>query len=267
MAAVLLQVAKGANTTFVSTVTATFANPLTPGSVLLLAWEGDTGGSNSANTPTDTAGHTFTRDISTVRAATFDQEVWHASNSGSQVANAVTVTDTIGGVDSLLIVEEWSGIQAVTDLTGTGNGATASTFSTSSWSTTNANDLIWGAVAGAFGAGSPVMVAGAGYTNLSQNFTNFTTLATESKVVAATGSQTVTFTVSTGVSSYAVSGVAFKLTATVDASVYRPTRITSNRVGPQALRHSFHRPIYPQGANAPVTATSTYSGLLMFGIG
>lgn len=195
MAWVKKQTATGTDTTFASSVNATFGSALTNPSIILLAIEVDTGAQNSANTPTDTAGNTYVRVLSTSLSATFDLEIWYALNTHTTASNKVTVTDSAGGADGILIVEEWTGNVTSSPVdqsqsSSDNSGATTPT-STATPSTTDANDLIWGAAVGSNGAND--MSLGAGYSNLTQTHTSFSNLAIESKTVAATGTQTATF--------------------------------------------------------------------------
>lgn len=211
MALSRLQATSGVDTTFASSVNATFASPLTSGSIILLAWEGDVGAANSANTPTDTAGNTYVRVLSNSVLSTFDLEIWYALNTHTTASNKVTVTDTIGGSDGILVIEEWSGAATSSPTDGSASAGDAtglsSTPNSGSFSTANAADLIWTAAAITLGAND--LSAGTGYSNLTQNHTTFSNLGIASKVVAATGSYAGAFT-SSAVGSWACGAVAIK---------------------------------------------------------
>ena len=187
------QSATGVNTSFASTVTATFSNTLQIGSLIILAWEGDSAtATNKANTPTDTAGNTYVRAVSVVSSAVFDLEIWYAINQKAQASNAVTVTDSLAGVDSTLVIEEWTGADSVTVLDKSSSATGSSTALDSGNMVTLQPDLIlWGA--GAAAVGSSQLTVGAGYSNLTQTATTFSNIACESQVVAATGQYKATF--------------------------------------------------------------------------
>lgn len=254
-----LQVASAKDTTFASSVTATFANPLTPGSTILLSWEGDTGVANSANTPTDTATHTYTRRAGVSLASTFDLEIWTAPNSGSQASNAVTVTDTIGGSNGILIIEEWSGISTVSplDTSKTASGTTSSSFSTGAFTTTNANDLIWVACAAAT---TNALTVGSGYSNLTQTSTSSTTLAIESKIVSVAGSNTGTMSLGVGNASYTIAAVAMELATTTQTPPQSQWVMSNRRTGPHALRQTY-RSVTPILPPAPPVVNGYAAGL------
>lgn len=188
MAIARVQSASGLDTTFASSVGATFVSPNSAGNCIMLAWEGDAATAiNKANTPTDTGGNTYTRLLSTFLSGVFDLEIWVALNVAAKTGNVVTVTDTLGGADGIVIIEEFSGVAtaAAVDVTGVGTTGTSTALDSGPLTTLNANDLLWGA--GAIAAGANDASLGAGYSNLTQNHTTFSNLATESQIVAATG--------------------------------------------------------------------------------
>lgn len=212
MALTLLQTKTGVDTTFASSVASTaFANPLTNGSIILVAWEGDAAtAANSANTPTDTAGNTYVRVISKLVTATFDLEIWYALNTHTTASNVVTITDTIGGSDGIIIVEEWSGNVSSSPTDGSSsNSGTTSPLTAGNIATTHSNDLIW--VAGVEAVAANDLTAASGYSNLTQTSTAFSNLGICSQVGAA-GSYNGGFTSSVGVS-WACAAVAIKDTA------------------------------------------------------
>lgn len=200
----------GKNTTFASSVvSAALASPLTNGSIIMVAWEGDgVSSANSANVPTDTAGNTYTRVLSKLVTATFDLEIWTAQNTHTTASNKVTVTDTGGGIDSTVVVEEWTG-QATSSFTdgSSSNSGNLSPLTAGNIVTTNANDLIW--VAGCEAVGASDLTAATGYSRLAQTSTTFTNLGICSQVVSSTGTYNGGFTSSVGVS-WACAAVAIK---------------------------------------------------------
>lgn len=212
MAYSLAQVKTGVNTTFASSVSSTaFANALTNGSLIVVWWEGDAVALNGANAPTDTALNVYTRAGSVAVAATFDLECWYTINTHTTAANIVTVTDNGGGVDSIVIVQEWTGNKSSAPIDGSStNTGTLSPLTSGSFSTTHNNDLI--SVGGVEAVAASDLTAGAGYTNLTQANTAFSNLGTCSQVggIAAYNG---TFTSSVGVS-WACAAIAFKDSAT-----------------------------------------------------
>jgi hypothetical protein len=188
-----IQAASGTDTTFASSVSATFASANMAGNTILLAWEGDTGAVNAANTPTDTAGNTYTRLISKSVAATFDLEIWIATNIKYKVGNVVTVTDTIGGSDGALIVEEWAGGSLLPVVDGSSsNSGTGSPLTSGAFTPATDTILLW--VAGAESVGASDLTAAAGYSNLTQVATAFSNLGICSQVVTVPASQNGGFT-------------------------------------------------------------------------
>ena len=187
-----IQSATGLNTTFVSTVSATFGSPNASGNTLMLAVEIDTGAVNSANTPTDTAGNTYQRILSRSVAATFNLEIWVAYNCRSG-SNTVTVTDSGGGVDSIVVVEEWAGISSVqrTDNATSINGSSTS-LNSGSITTQNTLDVIW--CAGVASNASASLSLGTGFSNLVQNNTGFTNLGCSSLISTTTNAYSGLFT-------------------------------------------------------------------------
>lgn len=189
----LEQTASATDTTLASSVTATFTNVTQNGSIILLAWEGETGGANSANTPTDTAGNIYTRVLSKSVAATFDLEVWYAINKASTASNAVVVTDTLGGKNGILIIEEWTGADSVTVVDASNsNSGTGSPLTPGSISTVQQNELIW--VAGVESVGASDLSANTGLGNLTQASTVTTNLGIASTTVASLTTSNVGFT-------------------------------------------------------------------------
>lgn len=206
-----IQAATGKDTTFASTVSATFAGNNTAGNAILLAWEGDVGAANSANTPTDTAGNKYERILSNSLTATFNLEMWICWNCKFKAGNVVTVTDTIGGSDGILIVEEWQGLGTLNvndgstsaqDNTGLSNAPNSGAITTK-----GEFDLIWCAAAIALGAND--LGAGAGFSNLTQNSTTFSNLGICSKVISVAGSNSGAFT-SSAVGSWVCGVVAIR---------------------------------------------------------
>lgn len=192
MALARVGVHTGTNTTFASTV-ATASWTSTSGNILIGIAEADTVGLNGI-TFTDNKGNSWSRVRSDTAVSTFDLEMWVSYNITGGAGHIVTATDTGGGVDSLIIVEEWSGAATASALdktTGTTGLASTALNSTATAATAQNDELIIG---GGAASGNVTMTAGAGYTNLTKVNTTFSTLAFESQVVATTGAQTATMT-------------------------------------------------------------------------
>jgi hypothetical protein len=193
MALVRQQAASGVDSAFNSTVSATFGAALTNGSIILVAWEGDDPtANNSANTPTDTAGNTYVKVLAEFQSGSFELDIWYALNTHTTASNKVTITDTLGGSDGIIIIEEWTGQAAsspvdVSNFASVASGS-VSPFTTANLVTTNANDLIW--VACVNDDGGNYLALGSGFTNLTQNYTAFSNLGINSMVVSSTGTYT-----------------------------------------------------------------------------
>jgi len=188
----------GANTTFSSSVT-TESWTSTSGNALIAIVEADVVAQNGV-TVTDNKGNTWNRVISTALAATFDLEVWVALNITGGAGHTVTATDNGGGVDSLIMVEEWSGIasaSAVDKFVGATGINSSAANSGATATTTQADELVIGAVSA---SGNRTFTEGAGYSNGNKVNTTFSSLFFESKIVSATGAQTATATISANVS-------------------------------------------------------------------
>lgn len=182
MALARVQAVSALNTSFASSVAVTLTP--TTGNILLAAIEADAVTANGI-TVTDSHGNTWTRIKSVAVSGTFDLEIWWAK-AGTSTSTVVTATDNGGGVDSIIIVEEWSGAATTspTDGSATGSG-TGTTLADVGYTTTNANDLIW--CAGVLSATANDLSAGSGFSNLTQNHTTFSNLGACSKVVSSTG--------------------------------------------------------------------------------
>jgi hypothetical protein len=218
----------GTNTTFASSVT-TDSWTSTSGNALIAIIEADVVAQNGI-TVTDSKGNTWNRVISTSLAGTFDLEVWVALNITGGASHTVTATDNGGGVDSLIMVEEWSGLLTASSIDksiGATGTASSAANSGATAATTAANELIIGAVAA---SGNDTFTPGASYSNGNKVNTTFSSLFFESKVVAATGAQTADATVSTNVS-WICQCATFKLVASNPVGRLTIARQAANRAG------------------------------------
>ncbi len=189
-----VQAFSGQNTSFASVVT-TSSVTATAGNLMIAVAEADTVVQNGI-TVTDSKGNTWNRVISTSIAATFDSELWYSVIATGGSGYTVTANDNGLGVDSLIIVEEWSGaaLTSAADKSAGTSGIGTALSSGATAATVQAAELVIGA---GVVSGDVTMTAGATYSNLTEINTIFSTLAFESKVVAATGVQTATMTAGT----------------------------------------------------------------------
>jgi hypothetical protein len=191
MALARVGVHTGTNTTFASSVT-TASWTSTTGNLLIAVVEADTVAQNGI-TVTDSKSNTWSRLISTSLAATFDLEIWYTVLTTGGASHTVTATDNGGGVDSLIIVEEWSGSATSPADKSAGATGTVSTAlnSGSSGVLAQAAELI---ICAGVASGNVTMTAGGSFTNLNKVNTVFSTLAFASQVVASTSAVTGTMT-------------------------------------------------------------------------
>lgn len=182
----------GKNTSFASSVTLDATITTSAGNLLIAIVEADTVAANGV-TVSDNKGNTWSRAISTSLAATFDLEVWYTVITTGGSGHQITATDNGGGVDSILIVEEWSGNTTTPlDVSVGATGVTSTALNSGASATTaQANELVIGA---GVASGAVTLTPGSGYSNLNQANTTFSTLAFESKTVSAVGTQTATMT-------------------------------------------------------------------------
>lgn len=187
-----VQAFSGTNLAFASSVT-TSSVTVTAGNLIICTAEADVVAQDGI-TMTDSKGNTWARLVSRARAATFDLEVWYAIATVGGSSYTVTATDNGGGVDSLIICEEWSGTATVSvaDQSAAADGTGSTDLNSgASGVTSQANEIVIGA---GVASGDVTMTLGAGYSNLTEVNSSFSTLAFESKVVSAAGAQTATLT-------------------------------------------------------------------------
>lgn len=213
MAITRVGVISGTNTTFASVVT-TGSRTTTTGNVLIAVMEADVVAANGCTVTDNKAGNTWTRVLSNSLTATFDFEIQYSVLSLGGAGHTVTCTDNGGGVDSTLIVEEWSGQTASLPADKSASaqdatGASSAPNSTATATTSQANEAVIG---GTCVAGAPTLTLGAGYTNLTRVATTFTALGFESLITSSAAAQTATFTAGVagswvcGVSTYKEAG-------------------------------------------------------------
>lgn len=191
---VLVQSTSNVNNAFTSAITGTFANSLTPGSTILIGWEGDLS-TTVANTPTNTGGLTYARLTNYGSTETGVKiEVWSAYNASSnQAAHSVSFTDNGGGVKNTIIMQEWLNmpISSANDQTTAAQDAGTSILASSGATSTlsQAPELVW--VFGANGSASNVFAPFPGYGGFIQTVnTSPTNVAVASYITTTTAAVT-----------------------------------------------------------------------------
>jgi hypothetical protein len=184
------------------------------------------------NTPTDTAGNTYTRRVSIADATLGSKlEIWTAQNNHTTSSNVVTCTDNGGGVNSIVCVEEWTGAatSGAFDKSAVGSGTGTAMTTASSGVLSQADELVW--IGGMAEKNADQLVLGSGYTNLIQNHTgSVVNLGSSSKVVAATTA--VTGAMTTGSANWSLGLVTMKGAASAFIARPNPTaRQAVNRAG------------------------------------
>jgi hypothetical protein len=201
--------------TLVSSQSVTFGAPVASGDLIVVAvssWNPTN--TSIVNGVTDCVGNSYTQAITDPVPATSGEgplSIWYAANA--KPGSNVTVTVQVGTAGSLTVaVHEYSGVVTtnVVDQVAhaSGTGSTASSGLTAT--TTNANDLLFGA-SDRIDVSTVGVVAGSGFT-LRQSQTNnicCNALATEDEVVSETGQYGATFAYATSVT-YRDALVAFR---------------------------------------------------------
>jgi hypothetical protein len=202
----LVQTAAGTETIPATSLTATFANPTTAGSLLVMSASVYTGATNHLTSVTDSAGNIWTRIGSYfVAGHNSDGELWYAA--GAAPATTVTVR-TASAASVVFQVQEFAGIAATNPL-DTSAGASNTSVAPSSGLLTpiGSHDLIVGLLAG-HGNSQAMTVTTPGYTVQPQQITTGTvvTLRTGYQVLSSTS--TVDFSGSFSTPMYWAAGVA-----------------------------------------------------------
>ena len=169
-----------------------FANPLTPGSIILVSLQIDSSGALSV---TDTAGNTYLDcGVGPITYATSTNrfQVFYALNSSSTASNVITGHDTVAGTFPAVSAYEYTGEQSgnpidafagsVTNASTSGTGS--NNIFTSSAATRANGDLIY--VVSAFASGT--VTAGTNFTG-----DRLTNPASEHQIQSSAGSITGTF--------------------------------------------------------------------------
>ena len=182
-------------TTTATTIAQTFASASTSGNLIVvhLDWDKQI---IHINTVTDTKGNTYHRIIGPTNwnGANYGAELWYAYNITGGGA-AIKVTATLTGAPtsfSQIYISEYSGILSTANPLDQSSVAigNATAVSSGAKTTTQTNELIYGASIGASG----VLSVGAGFTANSTANSNII----EDKHVLTTGSYSTTFTSASG---------------------------------------------------------------------
>lgn len=191
MALTRIQSSSGINDSSLATSVSTVSGISTSsGNCILVAAAVRFNGADLVGSVTDTAGNSYSK-LADFNSNGLNLSVWIATNITGNIANIVTADHSAQAQRSLIIAEEWSGVVSSSALDGTNEGTDSSSpLQTPSFTTTNADNIIWSAWA--------VSVNSITYS-LATGFSNLTTtalivglgeIATASKVVSSTGSYT-----------------------------------------------------------------------------
>jgi chitodextrinase len=167
-----------------TSVNVTFNAAQTAGdlNVVAVGWNDAT---HQVSSVTDTKGNVYTLAVGPTVFSGLSQSIYYAKNIAAATAGSNTVTVTFNGATAFpdIRIVEYNGADLVTpvDVTATGTGSSA-TSSTAAVTTTNANDLLFGANLVATGTTGP----GAGFTN--RIITTTDSDIAEDRLVTATGS-------------------------------------------------------------------------------
>ena len=182
------------NATTSPTTTTAFAGSTTSGNLIVVTTADDSGLTTSVSAVADSKGNAYTQVVNI--SSSSSMQIWYAKNITGGASHTVSATWNTGNTGRcVLVAQEFSGCDTSNPLdqnTSTGSTGTA-VSSGASPTTTQAAELVVGgashdALASAFSLGS-------GYTNLGTVNVANCAVAMESKVVAATGAQTATFTI------------------------------------------------------------------------
>lgn len=193
MAAAEVQSTTG-NGTASPTVTTAFGTATTTGNLIVVAISDDAANITNVTGVTDNKGNTYTKIFSVANSAT--GAMWYAKNITGGAAHTVSVAWTVATASRCTVVaKECSGCDttAPLDKSTTAIGTSTAPSSGATTATTLADEIIIGMVA-RDGLASAVSL-GAGYANLGTVNVADAGIGMESKVVAATGTQTATFSI------------------------------------------------------------------------
>src|SRR5208282_6034165 len=188
-----------------STVPVTFTSAQTAGNlnVVVVGWNDTTA---TVSSVTDSKGNVYTRAVGpTVLSGKFSQAIYYAKNIQAAAANTntVTVQFNVAAKYPDIRILEYSGLDVANpvDVTAAATGKTA-TSSSGSATTTNANDLIFGANTVATSTSGP----GSGFTK--RVITSPDEDIAEDRIVSAVGSYSATAPL-TSAGSWVMQAIAF----------------------------------------------------------
>ena len=203
----LVQAGSGTETASSTSLAGSFPTATTAGDLLVLSASQYTGATNRITSVTDTAGNTWTRIGSGyyVSGHNSEGEMWYSPSAKS--TTTVTVHTASAATVSFEVLE-FAGVAAASPLgvaTGTSNTGTAA--SSGSVTSTVANELVVGFVAGHNNA-EAISVTSPGYTSQAEQTStgSIATVITGYQVLASPGAQS--FTGSFGTAMYWAAGIA-----------------------------------------------------------
>lgn len=170
-------------------VATAFASANTAGNAIIVVVAYD-GAATNISGVTDTKGNTYTKAI--LSGGNTNVSIWYALNIGAQTSNVVTVGGAFN--DGVVIAQEFSGLATTgaLDKTASATGSNGGTLTLGTTAaTTTASQLVIGALEFDYFTGDTLSV-GSGYSNFVTAHSNFASGAMESKIIAATGTQTAT---------------------------------------------------------------------------
>lgn len=196
------------NGTAPPTTTTAFAGSTTSTNAIVVVISDDSGLTTEVTGVTDNKGNTYQPILSAANASTV--HLWYCPSIIGGAGHTVTVawSDTATGRVTV-VPQEFSGFTAppVVDRTQTNLATGTAATSNATVTTTAADELVVGALSRAGTASA--MSLGSGFTNLGTVNVANAGVAMESKVVAATGAQTATFTIAAS-RAYVAAVVTFK---------------------------------------------------------
>jgi hypothetical protein len=190
---------------------------ITTGNTLILAICIDA--DRTVSSITDTAGNTWSKAVERSQGgmSSATVSVWYAPiTAGGGTRPTITITPS-SGANHGAILREYSGLAASPlDQTQSNSSTSTTTSQTSNatGTTTQADELVVGAMQCRSSSTTFTVTAGSGYGNLANITTNFMRPSMEDKIVSATGTQEATFTTSENTTAYAAAVATFKQAAT-----------------------------------------------------
>ncbi len=202
----LVQSASGTETTTAPSLSGTFPSATKAGDLLVLSASEYNGATNHITSVTDSAGNLWTRIGSfDVSGHNSNGEMWYSANAAP--ATVVTAHNA-SAVSMAFEVLEFSGVATASPVaTSAGTSNTSTTASSGTATSTLANELAVGFIAG-HGNSQPITVTSPGYTAQSQQNTSgsIATVITGYQVLGTPGAQSFSGTFATGM--YWAAGIA-----------------------------------------------------------